>query len=91
MWNEDCSVSSARAKAKPSTRVSVGSKDAARCGGQLACSAQEKSGSGGDACENGQIEVCCECGADEGPLSKVVRIVELWGQIAKWSCAGGRR
>jgi len=32
-----------------------------------------------------------EIGADEGVLSRVVKIVEIWGKIAKWSCAGGRR
>lgn len=32
-----------------------------------------------------------EVGTDEGILSRVVRIVDIWGKIAKWSCAGGRR
>ncbi|KAI9797455.1 MAG: hypothetical protein M1833_005495 [Piccolia ochrophora] len=32
-----------------------------------------------------------EVGPTEGCLSRVVRIVEIWGRIAKWSCAGGRR
>ena len=32
-----------------------------------------------------------ELGADEGILSRVVRLVDIWGKIAKWSCAGGRR
>lgn len=32
-----------------------------------------------------------EAGADEGVLSRVVKIVEIWGRIAKWSCGGGRR
>lgn len=32
-----------------------------------------------------------EIGAEESVLSRVVRIVRVWGSIAKWSCAGGRR
>lgn len=32
-----------------------------------------------------------EYGADEGILSRVVKLVDIWGKIAKWSCAGGRR
>ncbi|KAI9821817.1 MAG: hypothetical protein M1827_002399 [Pycnora praestabilis] len=32
-----------------------------------------------------------EVGPEEGVLSRVVRIVEIWGRIAKWSCGGGRR
>ncbi|KAF2189604.1 hypothetical protein K469DRAFT_43824 [Zopfia rhizophila CBS 207.26] len=32
-----------------------------------------------------------EVGADEGPLARYIKILELWGRIAKWSCAGGRR
>ena len=32
-----------------------------------------------------------EVGAEEGLLSRVVKIVDIWGRIAKWSCAGGRR
>lgn len=32
-----------------------------------------------------------EIGADEGILSRVVKLVDIWGKIAKWSCAGGRR
>ena len=37
------------------------------------------------------ISIRCEAGANEGLLSKFVRMVEIWGNIAKWSCAGGRR
>ncbi|MCJ1415981.1 hypothetical protein MMC32_002316 [Xylographa parallela] len=37
------------------------------------------------------ISIRCEAGANEGLLSKFVRMVEIWGKIAKWSCAGGRR
>ncbi|KAI9757169.1 MAG: ATPase synthesis protein 25 mitochondrial [Chaenotheca gracillima] len=32
-----------------------------------------------------------EIGPEEGVLSRVVKIVEIWGRIAKWSCSGGRR
>lgn len=32
-----------------------------------------------------------EIGAEESVLSRVIRIVRIWGSIAKWSCAGGRR
>lgn len=36
-------------------------------------------------------QIPCEIGADEGLLSRFIRMVEIWGDIAKWSCAGGRR
>ncbi|KAJ5102702.1 hypothetical protein N7532_003231 [Penicillium argentinense] len=32
-----------------------------------------------------------EVGAEEPVLSRVIRIIRIWGSIAKWSCAGGRR
>ena len=32
-----------------------------------------------------------EVGAEESVLSRVIRIIRIWGGIAKWSCAGGRR
>ncbi|PKY02989.1 hypothetical protein P168DRAFT_297892 [Aspergillus campestris IBT 28561] len=32
-----------------------------------------------------------EVGAEESVLGRVIRIVRLWGSIAQWSCAGGRR
>ncbi|KAJ5585479.1 uncharacterized protein N7459_005279 [Penicillium hispanicum] len=32
-----------------------------------------------------------EVGAEESVLSRVIRIIRVWGGIAKWSCAGGRR
>lgn len=32
-----------------------------------------------------------EVGPEESVLSKVIRIIRIWGSIAKWSCAGGRR
>lgn len=32
-----------------------------------------------------------EIGAEESVLSRVIRIIRIWGSIAKWSCAGGRR
>ncbi|KAL4901877.1 hypothetical protein BDW74DRAFT_159097 [Aspergillus multicolor] len=32
-----------------------------------------------------------EIGAEESVLSRAVRIIRVWGSIAKWSCAGGRR
>ena len=32
-----------------------------------------------------------EVGAEESVVSRVIRIVRIWGSIAKWSCAGGRR
>lgn len=39
----------------------------------------------------GQDQRKWELGADEGILSRVVKLVDIWGRIAKWSCAGGRR
>jgi hypothetical protein len=32
-----------------------------------------------------------EVGQDEGVQSRVIKIIEIWGRIAKWSCSGGRR
>lgn len=32
-----------------------------------------------------------EVGVEESVLSRVIRIMSVWGSIAKWSCAGGRR
>ncbi|KAL2866444.1 putative C6 transcription factor [Aspergillus lucknowensis] len=32
-----------------------------------------------------------EIGAEESVLSRVIRVIRVWGSIAKWSCAGGRR
>lgn len=32
-----------------------------------------------------------EVGAEESVLSRVIRIIRIWGSITKWSCAGGRR
>ncbi|KAL4786794.1 fungal-specific transcription factor domain-containing protein [Aspergillus varians] len=32
-----------------------------------------------------------EIGAEEAVLSRAIRIIRVWGSIAKWSCAGGRR
>lgn len=32
-----------------------------------------------------------EVGAEEAVLSRVIRIIRIWGSITKWSCAGGRR
>jgi hypothetical protein len=32
-----------------------------------------------------------EVGAEECVLSRVIRILRIWGSISKWSCAGGRR
>ncbi|KAH8696116.1 fungal-specific transcription factor domain-containing protein [Talaromyces proteolyticus] len=32
-----------------------------------------------------------EVGAEEAVSSRVIRIIRIWGSIAKWACAGGRR
>lgn len=32
-----------------------------------------------------------EVGAEECVLSRVIRIIRIWGSIAKWTCSGGRR
>jgi len=32
-----------------------------------------------------------ETGADEGLLSRYIKILEIYGEVVKWSCAGGRR
>ena len=37
--------------------------------------------------EKGRLEV----GADEGLVSRYVKILEIYGRVVQWSCAGGRR
>lgn len=37
--------------------------------------------------EKGRLEV----GADEGLVSRYVKILEIYGKVVQWSCAGGRR
>lgn len=32
-----------------------------------------------------------ETGADEGLVSRYIKILEIYGKVVKWSCAGGRR
>lgn len=32
-----------------------------------------------------------EIGAQESLLSRVIRVIRIWGSIAKWACAGGRQ
>lgn len=46
---------------------------------------EQREGSGNE--ENGRWEV----GVDEGALSRYLKILDLYGRIVKWSCAGGRR
>ena len=41
--------------------------------------------------KNDEIKGRWEIGEEQGLLSRVVKAVELWGRVAKWSCAGGRR
>jgi hypothetical protein len=41
--------------------------------------------------KNDEIKGRWEIGEEQGLLSRVVKIIELWGRVAKWSCAGGRR
>ncbi|MCJ1311291.1 hypothetical protein MMC25_004962 [Agyrium rufum] len=33
----------------------------------------------------------CEAGLSEGSCGRWMRLVDLWGKIARWSCAGGRK
>ena len=44
-----------------------------------------------DASRNERLDIPCEFGVEECILSRFIRMVEIWGKIAKWSCAGGRR
>jgi hypothetical protein len=37
--------------------------------------------------EKGRLEV----GPDEGLVSRYVKVLEIYGQVIKWSCSGGRR
>lgn len=32
-----------------------------------------------------------QAGADEGLLSRYIKILEIYGKVVQWSCAGGRR
>ncbi|KAI9723978.1 MAG: hypothetical protein M1812_000696 [Candelaria pacifica] len=32
-----------------------------------------------------------EVGSSESVLSRVMKIIEIWGRVARWSCEGGRR
>ncbi|PGH19523.1 hypothetical protein AJ80_03858 [Polytolypa hystricis UAMH7299] len=32
-----------------------------------------------------------EVGAEECILSRLIRVIRIWGSVAKWSCSGGRR
>lgn len=36
-------------------------------------------------------DVRLETGADEGLVSRYVKILEIYGKVVRWSCAGGRR
>jgi hypothetical protein len=65
-----------------------GSHDANRDGSRRAREpGKDSKGRGKDDEEKGRWEV----GQDEGVQSRVVKIIEIWGRIAKWSCYGGRR
>ena len=37
--------------------------------------------------EKGRLEI----GADEGLVSRYIKMLEIFGEVIKWSCAGGRR
>lgn len=37
--------------------------------------------------EKGRLEI----GSDEGLVSRYIKILEIYGKVVKWSCAGGRR
>ena len=37
--------------------------------------------------EKGRLEV----GVDEGLVSRYIKILEIYGRVVQWSCAGGRR
>ncbi|KAM3424679.1 hypothetical protein BST61_g6666 [Cercospora zeina] len=37
--------------------------------------------------DKGRVEI----GSDEGLVSRYVKILEIYGKVVKWSCAGGRR
>jgi hypothetical protein len=41
--------------------------------------------------ESNDVQISCEYGHSEGVLSIHMRMVEIWGRIAKWTCAGGIR
>lgn len=60
-------------------------------GGAVAAKAESEDQGSRSAAEDTHEEGRWETGADEGIQSRVVRIIEIWGKIAKWSCKGGRR
>ncbi|KAK5165459.1 uncharacterized protein LTR77_008988 [Saxophila tyrrhenica] len=41
--------------------------------------------------DSGEPEERLQVGADEGLVSRYVKILEIYGKVVKWSCAGGRR
>jgi hypothetical protein len=65
-----------------------GNRDANRDGVRRVRESEGDSrGRGKEDDEKGRWEV----GQDEGVQSRVIKIIEIWGRIAKWSCSGGRR
>ncbi|KAJ9219217.1 putative C6 transcription factor [Paecilomyces variotii] len=73
----------------PSLRQSIGYGDEKLRNGSM----DSKSWSSGrQRSESGDHEIDrWEVGAEESVLSRVIRIIRIWGSIAKWACAGGRR
>ncbi|KAL1382358.1 fungal-specific transcription factor domain-containing protein [Phyllosticta capitalensis] len=63
----------------------LGSKHGSPNGGTPVSS--DRSAFGKDEDEDSRWEV----GGDEGILSRYIKILDLYGQIVRWSCSGGRR
>ena len=41
--------------------------------------------------DHGEQKPRLEVGADEGLVSRYIKILEIYGKVVRWSCAGGRR
>ncbi len=63
----------------------------AQAGGVATAKVESEDQGSRSAAEEEQEKGRWEIGVDEGIQSRVVRIIEIWGKIAKWSCKGGRR
>jgi len=95
LLTEDLDDGEARAGIQASRRISLllaeSNGDAHHGAGHSASSpgSYRNQESGHDADES--REVRWETGPNEGAVSRYIKAIELYGRIAHWSCAGGRR
>lgn len=89
MITGDCSGSGRRVGRK--ARIYANAKQRSQAWERERSSSTQTKESLGFGDDKDDVKVRCETGNEEGVLSRFVRMVEIWGKIAKWSCAGGRR